>query len=126
MKKILALILAALMVMCALVACGDVATTGTTGTTDTTGTTATTEAPKPIEPYKALCYLPSGEDAKAINIANNEVVGALVAGDGVELVGGNFYVVNVDAEQNTKIGTLGTASPTYAKTGCTNCAPCLI
>ncbi|MBQ9745783.1 MAG: hypothetical protein IJW21_03055, partial [Clostridia bacterium] len=112
MKKIIALILATLMVMCVLVACGD-ATTGTTATTakpdGTTGTTAgTTQATDPTtsttatteqvvipDPYTALCYLPTGEGAKAVDVTTGKEVGTLTAGTGVELKGGYFYVVDV-------------------------------
>ena len=46
MKKIIALILSVMMVVCVLASCGDASTTGTSGTTGTTGTTAP-EVPTP-------------------------------------------------------------------------------
>lgn len=123
MKKIIALILATLMVMCALAACGNTATSGTTagttaggttaGTTagtqptnpPTSATTATTEVPKPVEPYTTLCYLPTGEGAKAVEVRTAKEVGTLTAGEGVELKGGYFYVVTVDAAANKNTAT---------------------
>ena len=138
MKKIIALVLAVVMVMLAVVACGnnDDTTTTTNGTTagQTTGTTAgttkpttgttattqttqatTTEPPVVIpDPYTAVCFLPKGDNAKAINLANQEVIGALTAADGVELKGGCFYVVNVVPAdgKNTAVKEIGAAVET--------------
>lgn len=142
MKRIIALVLAMIMVVFAVAACGNNentatttkattagATNGTTagttaGTTKpTTGTTATTattqatttQAPVVIpDPYTAVCFLPKGENAKAINLANQEEVGKLTAADGVELKGGYFYVVNVVPADgtNTAVKEVGAAVET--------------
>ena len=141
MKRIIALVLAMIMVVFAVAACGnneDTATTtkattagatngttagttkpttGTTATTQTTQTTqaTTTQAPVVIpDPYTAVCFLPKGENAKAINLANQEEVGKLTAADGVELKGGYFYVVNVVPADgtNTAVKEVGAAVET--------------
>ena len=73
MKKIIALIMATLMVMCAVAACGNTETSSTTAgttTTQATTTTATTEAPKPVEPYTAVCFYTNAESPKGVDITN--------------------------------------------------------
>ena len=99
MKKIIALILAMIMVVFAVAACGDNAGTDptTTPTPTTQGTQGTTTAEPVIipDPYPAVCIYTLGEEPVAVNIATGEVVGALTAGEGVELTGGSLYVVDV-------------------------------
>ena len=129
MKKIIALVMAVVMVMLAVVACGgtgDVVTTSNNATTTnatttqatttqaTTQATTTTEVVVIPDPYTALCYLPKGENAKAINVVTQEEVGALTAADGIELKGGYFYVVDVvPAEaKNTAVKEVGAAVAT--------------
>ena len=138
MKRIIALVLAMIMVVFAVAACGNTddtttttkattagATNGTTAATKpttkpTTATTATTQATTtqaPVvipDPYTAVCFLPKGDNAKAINLANQEVIGALTAADGVELKGGYFYVVNVVPADgtNTAVKEVGAAVET--------------
>jgi hypothetical protein len=124
MKKILALILATLMVMCALVACGPAATNGTTAgagtTTPTTGkpatptdgTTGTTAEPTPPEPvaYKTVVFYTMGEEPKAIDVAKAEKVGKIVkAGEGIEAKGGYFYVAEVKGDDVTLLVEAGSA-----------------
>ena len=126
MKKIIALILAMIMVVFAVAACGDNA--GTTPTTTPTPTDPTTEGTKattteePVvipDPYTAVCMYTAGANPVAVNAATGEVVGALTAGEGVELVGGNLYIVDVVPAEGKATATklLGSALVTKQTTG---------
>ena len=126
MKKIIALILAMIMVVFAVAACGDNA--GTTPTTTPTPTDPTTEGTKattteePVvipDPYTAVCMYTAGANPVAVNAATGEVVGALTAGEGVELIGGNLYIVDVVPAEGKATATklLGAAVVTKNTTG---------
>jgi hypothetical protein len=114
MKKIIALILATIMVMFAVAACGGTEPAGTTAkpnTPDNSTTASTTEATTTTEqiiipdPYTALAYLPTGDDAQAVNVVTGDVIGKLTAGTGIELKGGYFYVVDVVPAEGKQTAT---------------------
>ena len=121
MKKIIALILATIMVMFAVAACGGTEPAGTTakpntpdnGTSAST-TEATTTEPAPVipDPVKMVVYCAMGEEALAINIATNEPAGKLKAGEGVAVVQGNFYVAEYYNGESTALADLGAAFKT--------------
>ena len=121
MKKIIALILATIMVMFAVAACGGTQPAGTTakpntpdnGTSAST-TEATTTEPAPVipDPVKMVVYCAMGEEALAINIATNEPAGKLKAGEGVAVVQGNFYVAEYYNGESTALADLGAAFKT--------------
>ncbi|MBQ8403989.1 MAG: hypothetical protein IJX55_06145 [Clostridia bacterium] len=116
MKKIIALILATIMVMLAVAACGSTQpaeTTktpntpdngGTTSTSQTTQATTTTEQIVIPDPYTALAFLPAGKDV-AVNVITGEEIGKLTAGTGIELKGGYFYVVDVVPAEGKQTAT---------------------
>ncbi|MBQ7290200.1 MAG: hypothetical protein IJW76_00545 [Clostridia bacterium] len=119
MKKIIALILATIMVMFAVAACGgnkpaettakpntpDNGSTSTSTTAQsTTQATTTTEQVVVPDPYTALAYLPTGKDV-AVNVVTGEEIGKLTAGTGIELKGGYFYVVDVVPAEGKQTAT---------------------
>ncbi len=123
MKKIIALILATVMVMLAVASCGGLGTTKTTGATQGTTTEATTQATTTTEyvapipdPVDVVVYYPMGENPVAINISTNEPAGQLTLAEGAEfeLVQGNFYVATYYNGESTAKAQLGAALKTSA------------
>ncbi len=121
MKKIIALILATVMVMLAVAACGGTGNTTTTGATQGTTTQATTQATTTTEyvapipdPVDVVVYYPMGENPVAINISTNEPAGQLTLAEGAEfeLVQGNFYVATYYNGESTAKAQLGAALKT--------------
>ncbi len=126
MKKIIALILATIMVMLSVAACGGTGNAKTTGATQgtTTQATTTTEYVAPIpDPVDVVVYYPMGENPVAINISTNESAGKLTLAEGAEfeLVQGNFYVATYYNGESTAKANLGAAlSNTNISIGLTN------
>lgn len=119
MKKIIALILATIMVMFAVAACGgnkpaettakpntpgNGSTSASTTTQSTTQATTTTEQVVIPDPYTALVFLPKGKDV-AFNVITGEEIGKLTAGTGIELKGGYFYVADVVPAEGKQTAT---------------------
>ncbi len=123
MKKIIALILATIMVMLAVAACGGGGTSNTTEgskNTTTTEATTTTDAMTTTEkieipdPVNIVVYYAKGEDAVAINLATNESAGKLTLAEGAEfeLVQGKFYVAEYYNGASKALAEVGSAFKT--------------